>query len=106
MYNKKWISAEKVGSMFKPVYTVLSRKYWMDELYENIFVYRILHKGLFAAFAFFDSRVVDGAVNTLANSTSNASKGIRKIQTGQLQAYAMAIAIGVVAILIFVLIFG
>jgi NADH-quinone oxidoreductase subunit L len=62
MYGAKWISAEAVGRIFKPIYILLSRKYFMDELYENIIVKKVLINGLFRAFAFFDSRVIDGAV--------------------------------------------
>jgi NADH-quinone oxidoreductase subunit L len=106
MYGAKWISPEAVGKIFKPVYILFSRKYFMDELYENIIVKAILINGLFRAFAFFDSRIVDGAVNGIAQGTGAASKALRQAQTGQLQIYAMTIILGIVAIAICVFIFG
>lgn len=106
MYGAKWISPEAVGRMFKPFYTLFIRKYWLDELYENIIVRTILFKGIFKAFDVFDSQYVDGTVNGLAKGTSAASKTVRQIQTGQLQVYAMTIAIGIVAILVCIYIFG
>jgi NADH-quinone oxidoreductase subunit L len=106
MYSAKWLSAEAVGRIFKPFYTLFSRKYWLDELYERVIVVRVLVDGIFAALDFFDARVVDGAVNGAANGTAGAAKGMRRIQTGQLQVYAMAIAVGVVAIAVFYFFFG
>jgi len=98
MYSAKWLSAEAVGRVFKPVYTLFYRKYWLDELYEKVIVVRVLVDGIFAALSVFDSRVVDGAVNGVASGTAEAGGVIRRTQTGQLQAYGIAIAIGIVAI--------
>ena len=106
MYSAKWLSAEVVGRIFKPFYTLFSRKYWFDELYERVIVVRVLVDGIFAALDFFDARVVDGAVNGAASGTAGAAKGMRRIQTGQLQVYAMAIAVGVVAIAVCYYLFG
>jgi len=105
MYYKKWISAEAVGSVFKPLYILFSRKYWMDELYEGIIVRSVLFNKLFQWFNIFDARVIDGSVNAVANSTVAAGKAIRRVQTGQLQLYAMSIGLGILAILVCVYIF-
>jgi len=106
IYSKKWISAESLRRAFAPLYTLFSRKYWFDELYENVFVMRILVNGLFALFHKFDDRVVDGLVNGVAGGTIVASKRIRRVQTGQLQVYGMAIFIGILAIVAVFFIFG
>jgi NADH-quinone oxidoreductase subunit L len=98
MYCAKWISPEKVGNAFKPVYTMLYRKYWMDELYENVIVKTILYNGIFKVMAMFDSSVVDGTVNGAARGTAMAGGALRKLQTGQTQLYVITIAIGAVAI--------
>jgi len=82
MYGAKWIPAEMVGNIFKPLYILFSRKYFLDELYENVIVKKVLIDGIFRAFAFFDSRVVDGAVNGIAGSTVAASKALRQMQAG------------------------
>ncbi len=98
MYDRKWISAEAVGRIFRPLYVMLCRKYWFDELYEKIIVVRFLVGGIFAALARFDAQVIDGAVNGVAGGVSSASTAIRRAQTGQLQVYGITIAIGVIAI--------
>jgi NADH-quinone oxidoreductase subunit L len=106
MYSAKWLSAEAVGRVFKPFYTLFSRKYWFDELYERVIVVRVLVDGIFVALSIFDSRVVDGAVNGVARGTTEASGVMRRAQTGQLQAYGIAIAIGVIAIAVCFYLFG
>ncbi|TRZ95687.1 MAG: NADH-quinone oxidoreductase subunit L [Dehalococcoidia bacterium] len=106
MYSAKWVSAEAVGRAFRPLYTLLYRKYWFDELYEKVIVVRVLVDGLCAALDFFDARVVDGAVNGVGDGTAAAGNALRRVQTGQLQVYVMAIAVGVVAIAVFCYLFG
>ncbi len=106
IYSAKWLSAESLRWRFAPLYTLFSRKYWLDELYERIFVIRLLVNGLFAALHWFDDHVVDGAVNGVAGGPIAAGRVIRRLQTGQLQAYAIAIFLGVLAIIACILIFG
>lgn len=106
MYSAKWLSPERVGSLFKPLYNLFYRKYWFDELYENIIVRNALLKGLFASLQFFDSRGVDGVVNGVAGGVVAAGGAVRRVQTGQLQLYGLAIGIGVVAIVICLYLFG
>ena len=106
MYSAKWLSPERVGSLFKPLYNLFYRKYWLDELYENIIVRNALLNGLFAFLQFFDSRGVDGAVNGVAGGVVAAGGAVRRAQTGQLQLYGLAIGIGVVAIVICLYLFG
>ncbi len=47
VYLKKWVTAESLGKAFKPIYVLLSRKYFFDDLYENIIVKIVALKGLF-----------------------------------------------------------
>ncbi|MBI2830258.1 MAG: NADH-quinone oxidoreductase subunit L, partial [Chloroflexi bacterium] len=98
MYSAKWISAEKMGKTFRPLYTTFLRKYWMDELYERVIVGKVLMGGLFAVFQKIDSNGVDGAVNGIAGTIVTAGGNLRKTTSGQLQLYALFIAIGLLAI--------
>ena len=106
MYSARWLSAERVGSWFKPLYTVFYQKYWFDELYENVIVKVVLLKGLFAGFQVFDSNGVDGAVNGVANGVMAGGRAIRRTQTGQLQLYGLFIGIGILAIFLVMYFFG
>jgi NADH-quinone oxidoreductase subunit L len=106
IYLKRWITAESVGKVFGPLYTLVSRKYFFDELYENIIVKLALVKGLFTGFQLFDSKGVDGAVNGAGSIITSGGKAIRRVQTGQLQLYGLFIGIGLAVLAICVLLWG
>ncbi|MBI2832539.1 MAG: NADH-quinone oxidoreductase subunit L [Chloroflexi bacterium] len=106
MYSKKWVSAEKIGSRFKPFYTLFYHKYWMDELYEGVIVKKTLVNGFFALLQKIDSKGVDGAVNGIARGAIAGGRSLRRAQTGQLQLYGLFIGIGILAIVIFVFMIG
>ncbi|MFC1971986.1 NADH-quinone oxidoreductase subunit L [Chloroflexota bacterium] len=106
MYQAKWLSPEKVGSMFKPLYILFSRKYWLDELYENIIVKIVTLKVLFGGLEKIDTYAVDGTVNGVANGAIASGKALRHAQTGQLQLYGLFIGIGILAIVLFLYLFG
>ncbi|HUV53281.1 MAG TPA: NADH-quinone oxidoreductase subunit L [Dehalococcoidia bacterium] len=100
IYSKKWISADKIGQAFAPIYTLLSRKYYFDELYERVIVVRILLNGLFYLVQLFDTYIVDGIVNGVGKLTVASGSILRRLQTGQLQGYGLAIAIGILIIVV------
>ncbi len=106
VYRARWITAASLGRVFGPFYTLVFRKYFFDELYENIIVKLVLLKGLFTGFALFDSKGVDGAVNGVADGVTGGGRAIRHAQTGQLQLYGLFIGIGVAAISLCVYFFG
>jgi NADH-quinone oxidoreductase subunit L len=106
IYSARWLSAERIGATFKPLYTLFLRKYWLDELYENIIVKLMLLKGLFAGFQAIDTYGVDGAVNGLADGAMATGKAIRKAHSGQLQLYGLFIGIGIIVIIACFYFFG
>jgi len=106
MYSAKWLSAERIGGLFKPLYTLFYRKYWFDELYEKVLVGKVLVGGFFAGLQGFDTYGVDGAVNGIASGAVATGKVIRKAHTGQLQLYGLFIGIGILAIILCLYFFG
>jgi len=106
IYSAKWLSAERVGSWFKPLYTLFYSKYWFDELYEGVLVRMALINGFFAGLQQFDTHAVDGTVNGIADGTIAGGRALRRAQTGQLQLYGLVIGIGILAIILSVYFFG
>jgi len=107
MYYKKWLSAEAFGRKLHGLYVMALNKYWMDDLYEKVITNKFFLNGVFVGFQLFDTYVVDGAVNGMAKLASGLGRGLRALQTGQLQTYAVAIGVGVIAIVaIFLLAMG
>ena len=105
VYIRKQPARESVGRVFPVPYKVFSRKYWMDELYENVFVVRVLVDGLFWIVQLFDTYVVDGLVNGVAGGTLVGGRVARRAQTGRLQAYGLVMLAGIVIIVGFVYLF-
>jgi len=106
IYSAKWLSAERMGRLFAPLYTMFFRKYWLDELYENVIVRKVLVGGFFTVLQIFDSKGVDGVVNGLGSVPVVVGRAIRRVQTGQLQLYGLVIGIGLVVIILFVYFLG
>ncbi len=83
-----------------PVDTLISQKYYMDTLYEDV----VVRKGFFKMIAglsdWLDRNLVDGIVDLVGWFFRNIGSAIGKFQTGQVQAYATGIAFGVLAIIL------
>src|SRR5712671_5751217 len=74
------------------LYRASLNKWWFDELNHLLF---IVIGGRIAAFLWwFDRRVIDDTVNDLAKATVGAGRGLRRVQTGRVQNYALGIAVG------------
>jgi len=87
VYQAKAISAESLRRAFGPVHTLVSREYYMDELYEDVIVRRGLYGTACAAVQWFDTNIVDGAVNGAGAVTRRVGDGLRWVQSGSVQAY-------------------
>ena len=44
----------------------------------------------------FDREVIDGTVNDVGRATIGAGRGLRRVQTGRVQNYALGIALGLI----------
>ena len=95
-----------MGKFFGPLYTWAYRKFYFDELYEDLLIRKGLVAGLFKVFSLFDRKGVDGVVNEAGAFVAGSGKAVRKSQTGQLQLYGLFIGLGVAVIALVVLIWG
>ncbi|MFC1684196.1 NADH-quinone oxidoreductase subunit L [Pseudomonadota bacterium] len=91
--------ADKVKKAATPLYNLLDKKYYMDELYQFVFaggsrgLGRILWKGG-------DQVLIDGmVVNGSARSVGWFAGVVRHIQTGYLHHYAIAMILGLLVLL-------
>ncbi len=76
------------------LYRASLNKWWFDDLYDLLFI-RI--GGRIAAFLWwFDRNVIDGTVNGIGSLTADTGRGLRRVQTGRVQNYALGIAIGLI----------
>jgi len=86
-------------SAIGPFHKVLANKYYVDELYDFLILSPLKRLSQWAA-QIFDKLVVDGAVNGVGVWSRYFADRIRVIQTGDLQTYALAMIIGVFALVL------
>ncbi len=98
MYLKKTDLPQKIGSMFKPIHTLLFNKYYIDELYSKTIVQPVL-KASDKIILGFDTYIIEGIVNGLPNLIGMFSKKFRGVQTGLLANYGLVMALGALCII-------
>ena len=99
MYKAKTISPERLGEAVRPVHTLVYRKYYMDELYEDVITRRLFYGGIARGLDWVDKSVVDRLANWIGWLGANVGTALGQLQTGQLQEYGAAISIGILTIL-------
>ena len=76
------------------LYRASLNKWWFDDL--NNLLFMVIGGRIAQAMWWFDREVVDGTVNAIGRSTVGAGRGLRRVQTGRVQNYALGIALGLI----------
>ena len=97
MYGLRGVRPEAIGVPRNPVHTLLLRKYYVDELYDALFVKPLLGLSRWCA-RVVDLGVIDGIVNGLGRAVAGWAQAMRRIQTGFVMNYALGILLGAVAV--------
>ncbi|GAC1322887.1 MAG: NADH-quinone oxidoreductase subunit L [Chloroflexota bacterium] len=97
VYYRRSPSAERVAGAAPGVYRLLYHRYYVDELYDFVFVRPIKLVGRMVNL-YFERYVVDGAVNGSAIATRFGGSQLRRIQTGYARNYALSIVLGAVVL--------
>lgn len=100
MYVKKRDLPKKLAEQFALLYRTLLNKWYVDELYGLVFI-RPFHAVSNFFWKGIDVVVIDGFVNGVARIVGWGSAGLRYIQTGQVQSYAVSVILGTVVLLIY-----
>ena len=98
VYAKKEVSSERLCQQFAPVNSLLTNKYWIDELYGSTVVRLVQFVSLVSKWI--DIYLVDGMVNGTGRLTVLFGRLIRLIQTGYLQNYIFLMIAGIVILLL------
>ena len=83
-----------------PVHTLLSEKYYIDALYENVVVRRSFYRIFAGTVDWLERNLVDGAVDLIGWVFRNIGTALGRLQTGQVQAYGTVIAFGTLIIIL------
>ncbi|HEY8849594.1 MAG TPA: NADH-quinone oxidoreductase subunit L [Thermoanaerobaculia bacterium] len=121
--DETWSVPNRLAIRLKPIYGLLTNKYYVDEIYDRGVVYTTLVFSRALAWfdvnvidglvnltrhitvlllghgsSLFDRFIVDGAVNGIAFGAQRGSRMFRKLQSGVVQNYALVMGGGIVLI--------
>ena len=100
MYMKKKDLPAMLASRFKLLHNLLFNKWFVDEIYDFLII-RPYHALSNFFWKVIDVMVIDGIVNGVAKLVGFGSSVLRLVQTGYVQAYAVSIVFGTVALMIY-----
>jgi NADH-quinone oxidoreductase subunit L len=80
------------------LYRASLNKWWFDDL--NHVLFMVVGGRVAAASFWFDRVIVDGTVEGIGRLTIGAGRGLRRVQTGRVQNYALGIAIGLIVMIV------
>ncbi|MDU5141497.1 MAG: NADH-quinone oxidoreductase subunit L [Paenibacillus dendritiformis] len=87
-----------------PFYRLVANKYYIDELYEIVFVRSLA--GLGRILQAFDTWIVAGIVRLVSGTAIGIGKTGTRLQNGQLQTYGLMSLFGFAALIVFILALG
>jgi NADH-quinone oxidoreductase subunit L len=98
MYARSPNLLQAVYTRAQGLYQVLWNKYWVDEIYDALFIQPYVRlSGFF--WHVIDSELIDGTINGVAALVNAAGGAVRRIQTGNVQSYALLMLVGAVCLL-------
>jgi NADH-quinone oxidoreductase subunit L len=103
MYMMKKVDPDKLAADYRPVYTTLLNKYYVDEAYDRTVVWPIRWASEHVLWKGVDVKVIDGLIYILAISTDLTGRVLRLFQTGYVQTYAFFISLGLALVIYYIL---
>ena len=104
-YYKKPGTASALASRAKPVYALVANKFYVDEIYNAVFVTGLLGFTRLFLYGLGDLFAVDGFGKFASWMALDLGEAARRIQSGNLRSYAGWLALGA-AVVMAVMIFG
>jgi len=92
-YVKNPALPKLIAERRKGLYNLVFNKYYVDELYEILFINSLKNLGT-GLWKGFDEFIIDGSINGIAYLIGGLSGMMKRIQTGLVQNYAFSMIIG------------
>jgi len=102
IYLRPGPSQERIATKLRPLRRLLAEGYYIDRLY-GVVVVAPFRKLAEACWRSVDDRAVDGAVNGIGRAIEASAQILRRLQTGFVVNYLLAILVGAVAMVAFFL---
>ena len=104
LYGARKVAPERVT--IPRLHRLISRKYYIDDLYERLFLTRFFYRAGCGLLDWADRAIVDGIVDLVGWFNRNIGRALAQLQTGQLQGYGVAITTGVAVLAAAYLLWG
>jgi NADH-quinone oxidoreductase subunit L len=88
----------RLAENLRGFYSLLLRKYYIDELYNTLVGRPLFWISQFVLFRGIDAGIIDGIVDGTGLGVEGSGEGLRQIETGNVQHYALAYLLGVLVI--------
>ncbi|MEK7364100.1 MAG: NADH-quinone oxidoreductase subunit L, partial [candidate division NC10 bacterium] len=102
IYDSRPVNAEAIGRPRNWLHALVLNKYYVDEMYDALFVRPLVGLAGFCA-RVLDLGFVDGIVNGVGRLVVGWARSMRLVQTGYVMNYALATLLGAVVIVAFFL---
>jgi NADH-quinone oxidoreductase subunit L len=98
LYGRRGAVRDDAAAASSAWYRILQNKFYIDELYRNVFVKP--YRGLGSALNWFDRSVVDGAVRLVAGASIGLGRLGTRLQNGQVQTYGLISLLGLAVLVV------
>jgi NADH-quinone oxidoreductase subunit L len=102
-YIKSPNTPKKLAQSLRGPYTLVLHKYFIDELYNAVFVAPLLWISTNVLWHVIDEGAIDGTVNGVARGMRESGGQLREIQSGNARSYATWVVIGAVGVTVLML---
>jgi len=104
MYLWPGFRSRILGLILRPLYIILARKYWADEIYDLLIVKPLYGLSKYPLYKGLDTYIIDrGLVDGWAYISKGIGKAVRVAQRGHVRTYALLMLIGLLVIFYLVL---
>ncbi len=97
-YGSGAVSADALASVFAPIRYAAIKKFWLDDLY--LLIYRYVLLAFARVIGWIDRYLVDGVLNVISAWTVDGGDALRRIQTGRVQDYIVAVGVGLLVLVV------
>jgi NADH-quinone oxidoreductase subunit L len=102
LYIRRPKTANELSIRFKAIYNFLLRKYYIDELYDFLFVKPAVRISTEFLWKKWDIGIIDNTVNGAGRMIEDSGSILKHVQNGFIRSYAAWILLGTVGVLVYI----
>ena len=106
LYLKRPELPQKIADSLGGLYQAVVNKYYVDEIYADLFVKPLVDGSTRILWHGVDQGVIDAAINDTANGARHVSDSARQMQSGNVRSYAGWVAVGGAVIIAYMIWMG